>query len=65
MAGQPEEAFCALEFHSTESGTTVQRDFRREFYKELHVRIQYESDIIDFKTPVASTKAKSRPAGYQ
>jgi hypothetical protein len=34
MASQPEKAFCVLEFHSTKSVITVQREFRRKFEKD-------------------------------
>jgi hypothetical protein len=34
MATQPEKAFCVLEFHSTKSVITVQREFRRKFKKD-------------------------------
>jgi hypothetical protein len=33
MAAQPEKAFCMLEYQSTKSMTTAQRDFRRKFHK--------------------------------
>jgi hypothetical protein len=34
METQPEKAFCVLEFHSTKSAITVQREFRRKFEKD-------------------------------
>jgi hypothetical protein len=34
MANQLEKAFCVLEFHSTKSVITVQREFRRNFEKD-------------------------------
>jgi hypothetical protein len=34
MATQREKAFCVLEFHSTKSVVTVQREFRRKLEKD-------------------------------
>jgi hypothetical protein len=58
MASQPQKTFSVLEFHSAKSVITVQWGFRRKLYKKVHVRIQYERGIIEFKTPVASAKRK-------
>jgi hypothetical protein len=64
MTTQSEKAFCVLEFHSTKSVITVQREFRKEFEKDPptanSIRMWYKT-FVD-KGCICKGKSSGRPS---